>query len=166
MNTIEIKANHGYFMGASSSPDYVLVLSVDERRVRLVKPYGSGQSYSIDLGSARSLIRYAHETMRIQAAQITRPEFAEAYAARLALHGAPATPEDFDRYHVVVKPVAGVWDSSENWYAAEEYGNVGGYVPDETLTIELRGANTLEKLRQDSRFTLVSSEISEKCARE
>lgn len=166
MNTIEIKANHGYFMGASSSPDYVLILSVDERRVRLVKPYGSNQPYGVDTGSARSLIRRAYDTMQSQAAQIAHQGYAEAFAARLALHGASATPEDFDRYHVVVKPVAGVYDSSENWYAAEEYGNVGGYVPDETLTIDLRGAKTLERLVQDSRFTLVSSEISEKCARE
>lgn len=161
----EIKANHGYFMGASSSPDYVLVLSVDERKARLVKPYGSGQSYGVDLGSARSLTRRAHETMADQLDRLTHPDIREGFAARLALHGAPATPEDFDRYHVVVKPVTGVWDSSENWYAAEEYGNVGGDIETETLGIDLRGVKTLEKLRQDTRFTLVSSEISEKIAR-
>lgn len=65
-----------------------------------------------------------------------------------------------------MKPVAGVWDSSENWYAAEEYGNVGGDIGTETLEIDLRGVKTLGKLRQDARFTLVSSEISEKIARE
>ena len=165
MDTNEIKVGHGYYMGASSSPDYVLVLSVDERRARVVKPYGQNASYGIELGSLISLVRRAHKTMTDHAANITDPSTLEAFSERFARHGAPSTPADFDRYHVTVKPVAGVWDSLENWRAAEEHGNVGGDIESELLEIETRGEMGLDKIKADPRFVVVSVKMTEECPR-
>ena len=89
----------------------------------------------------------------------------EAVARRAALHGAPARPRDFDVYTTSLRPVSGKWDSNENWYAAEEYGNVGGHVATELLNVtRLRGSD-LVKLMTDERFVVVKLELTEECAR-
>ena len=159
----EIKANHTYFCGSSSSPSLVIVLSVDDRRVTVANPHGETMKrYALDRTSANMSIAKGGRTMREQA---ERSPDNEGLAARSALHGAPVTPRDWDIYHVSVRPVSGEWDSNENWRAAEEFGNVGGHVATQLLSIDRCRGASLAELVTDNRFVVVSMALVEECGR-
>lgn len=172
--TQKLEAGRTYFIGASDSPNLLLVLAVDEKRVTVANPHGETmKSYTLDRRSTEDLAARGGEVWRDRAdtaqrqsnAGLMGEEYAKASQAHAALHGAPASPRDFDGYTVSLRPVSGKWDSDANWRAAEEYGNTSGCIATELLDVtRVRGAD-LSKLMADERFVVVKLELTEECAR-
>lgn len=131
----EIRPACGYYMGASSSPTFVLVLAVTDETVRFC------DSYSLAVQTQarwifEDLVCRAHETLvrdaennRIAAvgADLTTAigrlakRCAEMCAERLASHGAPVCLSNYDRYEVRVMGAPGV----DVYGIGKSYGVVG-----------------------------------------
>jgi hypothetical protein len=153
---IDLTIGCTYYMGASSSPDVVHILDVTPTHVKHARTY-KGKAQSDDRRIVEDLIARGTATIlaRGKTLDATSPAYAiegqKIYESRI---GASRLSSDFDHHTVVVRPVDG--SDAQNWYAAEEYGGVGGI--DGMLEIECQG-KALNDLRNDSRFVIVS----EKC---
>lgn len=133
----EIRARHGYYMGASGSPSFVLVIAADDSRVTYCGSYDLKRSV-MERWIFESLVSQAGETMRKDAAQTAdaakgadlataggrlAKQVAEMCAFRVTRHGAPVTFADFDKIELVVSApsdvdvygVAKNWGMTGNW---------------------------------------------------
>jgi hypothetical protein len=168
MQSQKIEAGHTYYIGASDSPKFVLVLSVEETKIRVVCPHGETmRSYAISRREAEDLAARGGKVWadRLAYAMRSSDPFLEGIKVHAAAHGAPAKPRDFDIYAVSLRPVSGKWDSNANWRAAEEYGNVGGCIATELLDVTRVRGSELARLMVDERFTVVKVELVEECPR-
>lgn len=143
----DVKAGHGYYMGASSSPDFVLVLAMAGDMVA----YCGSRDHKRSVMARwifEDLVSRAGETMRKDAEQTAAAaqgadtskamgrlskQVAEMCAFRVARHGAPVTFADFDRIELVVSApsdvdvygvakkwgIVGDWDSAANRIGVE-----------------------------------------------
>jgi hypothetical protein len=163
MTTQDIKANHSYFMGSSSSPKFTIVLSVDEHAVTVVEPYGETMKrFRLDRKSAMMSAAKGGRTVAEQASKTPEPFKADALA-RAALHGASANPRNWNLYEATLRPVSGEWDSTENWRAAQNYGNTSGDCVKKLLDVTRVQGSRLKTLVSDENFVVVSIVLSEEC---
>ena len=131
----EIKPACGYYMGASSSPTFVLVLSVSDDMVRFCDSYSLAVQtqarwiFEDLVCTARETLVRAAEQSRIAAesADVSTAmgrrtkQIAEVCAGNLALHGAPVCLSNYDRYEVRVMGAPGV----DVYGIGKSYGVVG-----------------------------------------
>lgn len=135
--TCTVNPLHGYYIGASSSPTFVLVLGVDGDMVRYVNAHSLAEpraSVSI-FGSLASsaLATLAKDAARTAAAaegadmttavgRLSR-QVADMCAARVAAHGAPVVLSDYDKVELRVSApgeidvygVAKMWGVVGDW---------------------------------------------------
>jgi hypothetical protein len=133
----DVKAGHGYYLGASSSPSFVLVLAATDDAVRYC------DSYSLAVQTQprwifEDLTVSAHETVKRDAASYAKAaetanestaggrltkQCARVAAERLAAHGAAVVFSDYNRVECRVKGSATV-DASR---VGKDYGVVGDW---------------------------------------
>lgn len=139
-----IEAGRGYFLGASSMPAYVIVLSVSDDRI--VYAFAGSLTRSVsERWIAEDLISRGGATMT--------------KTGRGARHGAPASASDYDRLRVLAAPTEEM-AGNDLWYAAEMHGNVG--MIDGLYEIELRRSQ-LDGLMADGRFEIKSVDLIAMC---
>jgi len=154
----DVKVGCTYHMGASSSPDIVHILAVGPSRITYAHTC-KGVARSEDRRIVEDLIATGCATILARGRMLdaSSPAYAiEGQKIYEAVIGAAHPSSDFDHHTVRVTTTRGTCDDQDNWYAAEEYGGVGGL--DNVLEIRCQGKD-LDDLRNDSRFVIVS----EKC---
>ena len=167
--TIAIVAGRTYYMGASSSPERIFVLSVQGdavyyyRCADLTYNRQATARVRIERWIAEDLIARGMAsrlaTLKTSNAPLRTPAWVPAEIARIEalIAGQETAPEYLETYLgetiTLVSTLPG-----DAWYVAEEYGNVGGItLPDGTEAYEVR--TTVEQARAaklDPRFRVVS----------
>ncbi len=156
-----LKPGHGYYFGASTSPTYVLALTVTDDVVVYIET-STLRRGTAPRWVAEDLAARAGVTVRQLADDATarKDRFAGARAAHAAAHGLAAQPADFDRLRVRAAPVNGT--ASTHWSAAERHGNVGFEEDEGVFTIELR-RRALAALQADAAFEVRAIETIALC---
>jgi hypothetical protein len=129
--TCDVKVGRGYYIGASSSPSFVVVLSVADSMVRYVNSYSLVESsvamwIFADLAcSALATLRKDVERARAEASRADTSTALGRLAVqietvceeRAAAHGAPVDVARFDRFEVRVSAPKGVdvYGIGKNW---------------------------------------------------
>jgi len=176
---MQLQENTRYYLGASDTPDRIVVLRVTPERVTYQRG-GADKPTVTDRRSAEHLIRTGCETW-LRRHPADEPGFAEKWKRdfwttlpnwmveearhlRAVLAGQPVKPEnlsDWDRLCVLVRAADGVpreeYPRGDAWYLAEYYGNVGGIELDGVPHYEIdyvTGAAFVE-LQQDSKLVIV-----------
>ena len=169
----DVKAGHGYYLGASSSPSFVLVLAATDDAVRYC------DSYSLAVQTQprwifEDLTVSAHETVKRDAASYAKAaetanestaggrltkQCARAAAERLAAHGAPVCLSNYDRYEVRVMGAPGV----DVYRIGGNYGAVGNW-DDSTnvVDVECSDEDMCAMLARDG-VTKVSARLVKAC---
>ena len=136
--TCDVKPGHGYYIGASSSPSYVLVLSVTDDTVRYADAYSLAVSQSprwifADLAcTALATLKKRAEATAAYAASCPERErafaalCAEGSAGRVSAHGAPVTFADYDSVECRVSAPKG----ADVYGLAKDVGVVGNWDDD------------------------------------
>lgn len=155
----EVKAGHGYYLGASSSPNYVLVLSVTDDRITYANAY-SLEARTEQRWIAEDLIARGGATMAKLASEADGV-FAEYARARAASHGAPVTLADYDRLEVTLEARDTV-ATADHYGAAQGYGClVGG---DGVTGFVVAGSRAaLAGVAADARFAVASMRTVKTC---
>jgi hypothetical protein len=134
--TCDVKASHGYYIGASSSPSYVIVVGVDGDMVRYVDSYSLTESCAArwifeDL-ACTALATLKKDEARTHAACTNNLEGASRRLAqmvadmcnhRVNAHGKAVNLADFDKMGLRVSAPKGV----DVYGIAKNYGVVGGW---------------------------------------
>lgn len=175
---MQIFASQVYYLGASSSPDRVQVVRVEEDRLWIRSwPYNPGQEYSLERPSADDLISRGTRTRRDRlAAWVARGEaypWAEPEVARLTalLEGRDLGPSDLSddwRVRSIVRPKDGLSAvhfperGGDPWYAAERFGSVAGCLgeaePREIVAYRIEGTmRERDALIADGRFEITET---------
>lgn len=167
---ILIQPNTFYYMGASSSPQEILVTKVGGGKITY-RNYPYKQDVSIDERIGEHLIYQGVMTF-LKSGYVNYPwgkERAEGFRKLLQMKKiSQVDPKDWTRISVTVLPGSG-YEGKDMWYEAEKYGSVGGTrLPDgepgflfakseqfSSYQIEMfRGG--LNRLKKDKRFRIVS----------
>jgi hypothetical protein len=152
---IHLQPNHEYYMGASSSPSHIIVTKVTDNDVTyFAYPYRKAQKLQRPI--ADDLIRQGTETWLKSGYVQHFPQLAKVFQNLLAGKKSrlKADVKDFQYVVVMAKPVSGKPIDNENWYAAEEYGNVAGFPEELEITMP---RHKLDDLKKDRRFTITST---------
>jgi len=160
---VTILPNREYYLGASSSPDHIIVTRVDKDTIYYkAHPYKTETRIQMDIG--KDLIVKGSETWLKGPYPQYQRELASSLKDLLSGGtGKQIDPKDFERVLVRVRPTEAPKSKSradDPWYAAEEYGGVGGYDHKDSPTgmdydiSTSRGS--LKKIKSDKRFTVVS----------
>lgn len=131
----DVKAGHGYYLGASRSPSFVLVLAATDDMVRYCDSYSLAVQTQprwvfedLTVSARETLERAASDT--VKAAESANEstamgrlakQCARVAAERVAAHGAPVCLADYDRFVARVKGAPGV----DVYGIGQSYGVVG-----------------------------------------
>jgi len=121
---ILLQPNTEYYMGASSSPDHIIITKVDDRRIFFYRyPYVKEQMISRNIGT--DLIVRGCKTF-IKLYKNVRPKQVKNIELLLAgKRGKTVNLNDFKRVRIVAIPADPNVKSGELWRKAEYYGSVG-----------------------------------------
>lgn len=164
------------YIGASSSPDRVVIIRLDGDRVVYRKPYAE-RSVRDDVRIIGDLVRRGCETeiknlVRYAKTEREPIEWVEKEVAHLRalLAGEPVEKvslADYDRLRIVAKVAPGVdrelfneRPGNDPWYAVETYGNVGG-IGEDTYEIEGTRGQSIG-ITTDKRFEVISIDLVQK----
>lgn len=141
---IHLEPNTIYYLGASSSPDLIMVTKVtDDLIFYKIHPF-QGKELRIRRIIGEDLIRQGTETWLSYYARY-QPERAK--AMRNVLAGKPGekiNPKDYKPVEVHVELKDGV-DLNKAWPEAERFGNVGGFTKYKGAENEVLGIETYKK---------------------
>lgn len=143
----DVKAGHGYYLGASSSPSFVLVLAVTDDAVRYCDSYSlTVQTQprwifedltvsaigTIQRAAAASVKAAATADVATAAGRLAK-RIADVYAGQVAAHGAAVVFSDYNRVECRVKGSATV----DAYRVGKDYGVVGDWDSDANeVTVE------------------------------
>jgi hypothetical protein len=144
-----------YGMGASSSPDTVILTSVGEDQVKyLLYPF-DGSPHSIQTWIAKDLLtRGTQQYLKTYGTHMDKKT--KASMESLLQGGKGRTEKMSDWKRVVIHAVATDPDKDE-WYTAEQYGNVGGRDgEDGRTTYEIEAFQSeVAKVKKDPRLEVI-----------
>jgi len=165
---VNILPKREYWLGASSSPDHIVVTAVDSKWITFMRyPYQSAQKIEYDIG--KSLIDQGSRTHLATYGKHMSPADKSSLDDLLrGGKGREVDPGDFKRTKVTVKFVGKPEDDprgdKDGWYAAEHYGGVGGFkLPDgsEALEIETDVAG-FKAIQKDKLFKVIGHQLESK----
>lgn len=181
----EIKVGHGYFMGASSDPCFVIVLGIDAVNGTMVRDPKVLIVRYIDtskVGSPAAKCEMSMFMLAVDAARdtLTRrvtdasERFSSLARGNLKKHGAPAKLAHYDRVRVHVRPMLDgiallpgtITSQQENdhWTAAGKYGCIG--YTDETAMFDIETSrSTIDKIESDPMFQVERIDIIRRMVR-
>jgi hypothetical protein len=148
----EIQAGHGYYLGASSSPFYVLVLGVTEESIAYVN--ASTLERRVERRwIVEDLISTAGETVKRRAIddQNNGSPCREATWARMMAHGAAASPALCDRQEVTLQARG----EGDHYGAAKANAVLVSWDGRSEFIVECDAAQTA-KFAADERFVVTS----------
>lgn len=153
-----------YYMGASTSPESIVVTRVTPGVIHYYHPYAWGEAPGAE--RERRIDRWIGEDLIMQGTRTWletygkhRPDEAAEYEAMLRGEpGGPAThvePGDYDRLRVTVAPT-GPEEDLDLWRLAERYGNVGGRTTPRGDVLEVEGfRSSVMQIADDPAFKIV-----------
>lgn len=164
---IHVMANTVYYLGASSSPDQVYVKSADDKFVTLAK-YPYKNFYKMETPIFKNLAYKGTKRYLEMYGSVLSNEPTVKSMKKLVT-GKPGTKfplDDFLPYEVIVVATDYGKDpknlrnirNNDLWYAAEQYGGVGGlkHKGEDAWIISTYGAE-LKKLKKDKLFKIVKT---------
>jgi hypothetical protein len=153
---ITIQPNTIYFMGASSSPDMIIVTDADDDFITYTK-YPHYKSQRIQRVIGEDLIKQGTETWLNSGYPEYQPELADSLKRMLAgEEGDTVNPADYQRVKMIAKPAEG-HEGEDLWYEAEQYGSVGMNTQTGEYTIVGQRSNA-RKLEENDKFEVISVE--------
>jgi hypothetical protein len=158
---VEVKAGHGYYMGASSSPNYALVLSVTDSQIVYATSY-SLERVVCQRWIAEDLIATAGETVKRRAIDDKNAgsPCRDATWNRTMAHGAAADPSSYDRVEVTLLAVG----EADHYGAAKAYGVLTGWGgTDANIHVVECAASEAQTLAADVRFKVVGFRTIKAC---
>lgn len=165
----DIQPGRGYYIGASSSPSFVLVLSVG-RLVRYVDAWSLEVSicerdiFNHLAGRAIATLKSHSERMAAYAASCSERERAfaalcsKASADRVASHGAPIVPSDYDHIEYRVSAPVG----ADVYGLAKNVGVVGDW-DDETNKVSVECSRADRVQIEAAGLTIESERVIKTC---
>lgn len=153
-----VKPLHTYYLGASDSPNLILVLSVTEERITYVTIYNRKRSI-VARWIGEDLIAQGCATIQRRA---KGTPWEKTYTDSI---GAPATPADFDR--VIVRVKANRPQRPEDLYGpVKDFGVLVEFEPSKrTLAVET-SRRSIPDIEADKRWKVISVTLVESCPTE
>lgn len=161
---IAIFPNSIYFLGASSTPDHILVTKVDDKWIYYMRTYNL-VSTRIERWIGEDLINKGTNTW-LKTYGSHFPSLAKSLNANLngkkGSENGKAKPKDYEKWDAIVVP-AKEDKSSRNdyWRDLEAYGSVGQLVKTGEFTLTTTYKD-LQDLKKDKKFKIVSSKKAAK----
>lgn len=148
-----LQKNTVYFLGASSSPDMVIVTDFNDRIIKYRRyPYEKDITITRDIGL--DLLAQGSRTWLNRGSGKYHPELAK--SLKSMLKGGPGKKvnlKDYERWTVLVQ---GKDPKKDYWRQAEWYGNVGGLNPYGIPLYEIHtDYKRLKELEKDSDFIIL-----------
>lgn len=158
VRALKLQIGAHYYMGASSSPHFVIVTGIDGATVELLEPY-SGERSTHARWIAEDLITQGCETFCRSYAKHC-PDAVERLLDVLAGKSVEVGPMSaWDRITITVRAA----DGSDRWRDAEAYGGVAGIC--DTDLLEVHGFRSdVEQIATDARFVVVDERIERAAA--
>lgn len=155
----EIQTGHGYYLGASSSPFYVLILSATEESIAYVN-VSTLERRVERRWIVEDLISTAGETVKRRAIddQNNGSPCREATWARMMAHGAEASPARFDRQEVTLQARG----EGDHYGAAKANAVLTSWDGGSEFVVECDAAQTA-KFAADVRFVVTSMRTIKAC---
>lgn len=157
---ITLQEGAAYWLGASSSPKMVILTDVTDDRVKYKTYPFTGSAMTLERWIAADLLTRGTETHLKQYAAHMDPDLKRSLES--LLRGSKGRKEDIEGYRPVTMTLAPADDQKGNdlWYAAEEYGGVGGLQQDDgSYLYEVNAEKrAVERVKNDPRFKLVKVE--------
>lgn len=160
LETILLVPNSVYFIGASTSPDHIVVTKVSDDEVDYVTTHNMKKA-RLDFDIASDLIARGTKTW-IDSYKSNFPKLAKSLSNNLAgkkgSENGKAKAADYIKYEVKVRsmqkePVTG--RNNDPWYELEQYGSVG-MMDDGTYTVSTT-AKELRDIKKNKNFTVLSA---------
>jgi hypothetical protein len=155
----DIKAGHGYWLGASSSPDYVLVLEVTDDSIVYVNAHGLTRS-TIVRWVGEDLISKGGATVKCRAIDDENSDspFAHITWERMLRHGAPVVLADYDRQEVSLRGIG----KADHYGIAKNYGVLTDWDGGDCYVVECV-ASTARAFAADARFEVTGIRTINPC---
>jgi hypothetical protein len=154
---LTLQEGAAYWMGASTSPKMVIVTDVTDDRVKFKSYPFTGSPQVLERWIAADLFAKGTEMQLRQYGAHMDPGLKRSLES--LLRGGKGRKEDMDDYHPVTMTLAPADDQKgeDLWYAAEEYGGVGGQHQDDGgmhYVVDTEKRN-VERAKNDPRFRVV-----------
>jgi len=154
---LTLQEGAAYWMGASTSPKMVIVTDVTDDRVKFKTYPFTGSPQVLERWIAADLFAKGTETYLRMYGSHMDPGLK--HSLESLLRGGKGRKEDMDDYRPVTMTLAPVDDQKgeDLWYAAEEYGGVGGQQQgDGTMhyVVDTEKRN-VERAKNDRRFKVL-----------
>lgn len=161
---VNILPKREYWLGDSSSPDHIVVTAVDNKWITFMRfPYHITQRIQYEIG--KSMIDHGSRTHLASYSKYMSPIDKSSLEDLLrGGKGREVDPGDFKRIEVKVKFIGTKADDprgdSSGWYAAEEYGGVGGEtLPDKSEILSIHtSVSGFKQIQKDKRFKVVGNQ--------
>jgi hypothetical protein len=158
--SLTLQEGAAYWMGASTSPKMVIVTDVTDDRVKFKSYPFTGGAQTLERWIAADLFAKGSETHLKQYGAYMDPDLKRSLES--LLRGGKGRKEDMDDYRPVTMTLAPADDQKgeDLWYAAEEYGGVGGQTQDDGTMYYMVDTEkrNVEKAKNDRRFKVVKVE--------
>jgi hypothetical protein len=154
---LTLQEGAAYWMGASSSPQMVVLTDVGDKKVKYKTYPFTGSAKEIERWIAADLLARGSATHLRQYGSYMDPELKRSLES--LLRGGKGRRENLDDYRPVTMTLAPADDQKgqDLWRAAEEYGGVGGEEQDDgTMWYIVDAQNrAVEEVKNDPRFKLI-----------
>jgi len=168
--SLEIFPNRTYWMGASTSPDWVMVTKVDEKWISYFHISGSQKDLKIEKNIGQDMIKTALET-ELKLYGSTVPDRAK-YIKQLLKNKNPKVDlstgknkpvkKDFERVELHIVPKKGAKAKARGgdfWYDAEKYGGVGSKEEGgRTVYVVNSQRYIIDEIKKDKLFDIIKIE--------
>ncbi len=149
-----------YALGASSSPDLVVLTSVSDDRVGYKKYPFNGPERVLTTWIARDLLSQGTSTyLKQRGGQLAKFDPDLKRSMESLLKGGKGRKEKLSDYEPIKIHAEGTVEG-DLWYQAEAYGNVGSYTGDDGQTVYEIDAQRkdLERIQADKNFKILKTE--------
>jgi len=157
---LALQEGAAYWIGASSSPKMVIVTDVNDKLVKYKLYPFTGGALTMERWIFADLAAKGSEQHLKQYGSHMDPGLKHSLEA--LLRGGKGRKEDIEGYRPVTMTLAPADGQAGNdlWYAAEEYGNVGGQHQDDGSMLYVVDCEKreVEQVKNDPRFKLVKVE--------
>lgn len=153
---ITLQDGAAYYLGASSSPNFVILTGVSDDRIRYKSYPFNGSELRMERWIAADLLTKGTETHLKTYGAHMDPDLKRSMAS--LLRGGKGRKEDIKDYLRVEVTVEATDKDQDLWYVAEEYGGVGGLIQDDGTThyVIITDNKRVEQIKNDRRFKILN----------
>ncbi len=155
---ITLQDGAAYYLGASSSPQFVILTDVSDKMVKYKSYPFDGSELRMERWIAADLLDKGTRTALKTYGSHMDPDLKHAMESLpRGGKGRKENMHDYKRVTVTVEPTE-AYQGKDMWYAAEEYGGVAGGVDDDESVTQYHittNNKSVEQLRNDRRFKVI-----------